>query len=122
MSKKSAKSHVAAGMMKVHPFVHPTRRVSATVADRMQVLEQRLIALEGAVRLLDVDETDRVTCSSKRDLKAAALDDLGRCFDELTWLQNLPDHVLQLPAPTDDDVEAQEKLATEAAAPQGGAR
>ncbi len=74
----------------------------ATIADRLTAIQYRLVAMEGTLRMLQLQNLDLLG-NNRQIIAAVALDDIARCVDELCWLRDVPDSVLAMPAPTQDE-------------------
>lgn len=93
---------------------------SATIADRLTVINQRLIALDGAMRLLDLEELERP--APQEEIVQTARAEIARCIDELCWLRNLPAAILLEPSPTDDELDEPDRTPRTARREIGGPR
>jgi hypothetical protein len=94
---------------------HQPSRTGCTLGDRLDMVRSRLRAIEGTIRLIEVPEVECASLSSNDELVATALEDIAMCADELIWLHNLPVDALNLPAPTDDERESDERAVMERA-------
>lgn len=101
-------------------------RTNVTVAERLEAIEQQLVAMEGVLMLFDPadPEYEPITTDQPEMLVRTLRECVADAADELVWLRNLPINIGLMPAPTDDEREAakKEKAARKVRHVKGGAR